>query len=120
MKIAEIGLHYMSLLTLQAIQSSKESVIFATFKIALRARIWNEHQLLQRNYLFSSENSLYLNQLAFNKLCFSVLGMLMLARLILVSVNLLFSRKSKKAWELKKIRLQEKLSMQEWEERSIW
>ena len=34
MKIAEIGLHYMSLLTLQAIQSSKESAIFATFKIA--------------------------------------------------------------------------------------
>ena len=97
MKIAEIGLHYMSLLTLQAIQSSKESAIFATFKIALRVRISNEHQLLQRNYLFSSENSLYLNQLASKKLCLSALVMLMLARLILVSVKSLYFKKFKKA-----------------------
>ncbi len=97
MKIAEIGHHFMSLLTLLAIQSSKESAIFATFKTALKVKISNEHQLLQRSVLFSSENLLYLNQLAFKKLCFSALVMLMLARLILVSVKLLFSRKSKKA-----------------------
>ena len=39
MKIAEIGLHFMSLLTLQAIQWSKESVIFAKSKDLKRTSI---------------------------------------------------------------------------------
>ena len=34
MKIVEIGLHYMSLLTLQVTQKSKESAIYAICKIA--------------------------------------------------------------------------------------